>query len=86
MRFLQISVEVMTRDQETVELLKLHDALIRNNLLMLFGNQTFATISTLEAKEALRSAALQCIGDSLMSEGGKSVNVEQLYFTSFVMQ
>src|SRR5687768_14114465 len=41
MRFLQISVEVMTRDSATVELLKKHDPLIRNNLLMLFSNQDF---------------------------------------------
>jgi len=86
MRFLQITVEVMTRDQQTVELLKQHDPMIRNNLLMLFGNQNFDKINSMEGKELLRGEALKSIAESLKGEGGKPKNVEQLYFTSFVMQ
>jgi flagellar FliL protein len=86
MRFLQITVEVMTRDNATVDLLKQHDPLIRNNLLMLFSNQNFEKINSLEGREALRVEALKSIGEALKSEGGKPKNVEQLYFTSFVMQ
>ena len=40
MRFLQVSVEVMTRDPATADLIKLHDPMLRNDLLMLFGSQT----------------------------------------------
>jgi flagellar protein FliL len=86
MRFLQITVEVMTRDKTTVDLLKQHDPLIRNNLLMLFSNPDFEKINTLEGREALRAEALKSIGEAVKSEGGKPKNVEQLYFTSFVMQ
>jgi len=86
MRFLQITVEIMTRDPETVELLKQHGPLIRNNLLMLFGNQDFKTISSLEGKEALRATALKTIGEAIKGEGGKPKTLEQLLFTSFVMQ
>jgi flagellar FliL protein len=86
MRFLQIQVEVMSRDKETVELLKAHDPLIRNNLLMLFSNQNFDKINSLEGREALRTEALKSIGEAIKSEGGKPKKVEQLYFTSFVMQ
>ena len=86
MRFLQIQVEVMTRDKETVELLKIHDPLIRNNLLMLFSNQNFERINSPEGRESLRQEALKSIGEAIKSEGGKPKNVENLYFTSFVMQ
>jgi flagellar protein FliL len=86
MRFLQITVEVMTRDAPTVELLKKHDPLIRNNLLMLFSNQDFAKIHSLEGREALRAEALKSLGEAIKSEGGKPKHIEQLYFTSFVMQ
>jgi flagellar FliL protein len=86
MRFLQIAVEVMTRDTATVELLKKHDPLIRNDLLMLFSNQDFAKINSVAGREALRVEALKSISEALKSEGGKPKNVEQLYFTSFVMQ
>jgi flagellar FliL protein len=86
MRFLQIAVEVMTRDAATVDLLKKHDPLIRNDLLMLFSNQDFAKINSVAGREALRVEALKCISEALKSEGGKPKSVEQLYFTSFVMQ
>lgn len=86
MRFLQVSVEVMTRDPATAELIRLHDPKLRNDLLMLLGNQSYETISTREGKEKLRAEALQVVHDVITAEGGKPENVEQLYFTSFVMQ
>jgi flagellar FliL protein len=86
MRFLQVAVEVMTRDPETIELIKKNDPMIRNDLIMLFGNQTYTTISTREGKEQLRADALQVVAKVVAAEGGKAEKVEQLYFTSFVMQ
>jgi len=86
MRFLQITLEIMTRDPATADLLKLHDPMIRNDLLMLFGNQTYEAISTREGKEHLRLEALAIVAKIIEREGGKAKNVEQLYFTSFVMQ
>jgi flagellar protein FliL len=86
MRFLQVGVQVMTRDQGTAELIKLHDPKIRNDMLMLLGSQTLGSISTVEGKEALRKQALQVIAKIVGDEGGKAKEVEDLYFTSFVMQ
>lgn len=86
MRFLQVSIEVMTRDVPTAELIKQHDPKLRNDLLMLLGGQTFETLSSREGKEQLRQEALQAVADVIAAEGGKAENVEQLYFTSFVMQ
>ena len=86
MRFLQVSVEVMTRDAATAELIRQHDPKLRNDLLMLLGSQTYETISTREGKEKLRGEALQVVHDVITAEGGKPEKVEQLFFTSFVMQ
>jgi flagellar FliL protein len=86
MRFLQVSVEVMTRDPATAEMIKQHDPKLRNDLLMLLGGQTFETLSSREGKEQLRTEALKAVADVIAAEGGKAENVEQLYFTSFVMQ
>ena len=86
MRFLQVSVEVMTRDPATAELIRQHDPKLRNDLLMLLGSQTYETISTREGKERLRGEALKVVHDVITAEGGKPEKVEQLYFTSFVMQ
>jgi flagellar FliL protein len=86
MRFLQVSIEVMTRDPATAELIKEHDPKLRNDLLMLLGGQTFETLNSREGKEQLRTEALKAVADVIAAEGGKAENVEQLYFTSFVMQ
>lgn len=86
MRFLQVSIEVMTRDTATADLLRQHDPKLRNDLLMLLGGQTFETLSSREGKEQLRAEALQAVAAIIAAEGGKPENVEQLYFTSFVMQ
>ena len=86
MRFLQVSMQVMTRDHDTSELIKLHDPKIRNNMLLLLGSQTLDTISTMEAKEELRKKALETIVKIVDDEGGEGKKVEDLYFTSFVMQ
>jgi flagellar FliL protein len=86
MRFLQVSIEVMTRDQATADLLKQHDPKLRNDLLMLLGGQTFETLSSREGKEMLRTESLKAVAEVIAAEGGKAESVEQLYFTSFVMQ
>jgi flagellar protein FliL len=86
MRFLQVSVQVLTRDHETSELIKQNEPKVRNDMLMLLGAQTLDTISTTEAKEALRKQALGTIVKIVDDEGGEGKKVEDLYFTSFVMQ
>ena len=85
-RFLQVTVEVMTRDPATAEMLKLHDPMIRNDLLLLLSNQQYEVISTREGKEQLRTQALETVTKVINAEGGEGKNVEQLFFTSFVMQ
>ena len=67
-------------------MIKLHDPRIRNNMLLLLGTQTYDTISTMEGKEALRKQSLETIAKIVGEEGGEAKKVEDLYFTSFVMQ
>jgi len=85
-RFLQVTVQLMSRDPETIEVLKANDPIIRNDLLLLFGNQNYQTVSTREGKEALRAQALETVRKAVTTAGGRPKNVEAVYFTSFVMQ
>ncbi len=85
-RFLQITVQVMSRDAATLELLKANDPVVRNDLLMLFANQKYAVISTSEGKERLRAQALEAVRKALLGAGAKADRIEAIYFTSFVMQ
>jgi flagellar FliL protein len=85
-RFLQVTVSVMTRDPHIQELLKNNDPRIRNDLLMLLGNQKYDTISTREGKEKLQAGSLEAVRAVVKSAGGEPAKVEALYFTAFVMQ
>jgi flagellar protein FliL len=85
-RFLQLAVQLMTRDVPTVELLKSNDPVIRNDLLLLFGGQKYTVISTREGKESLRQQTLVAVRKVVTAAGGKPEKVEGVYFTSFVMQ
>jgi flagellar protein FliL len=85
-RFLQLSVQVMTHDPATADLIKASDPVIRNDLLILFSNQKYADISTRDGKERLRTEALAAVRKVIAANGGNPDRVEAIYFTSFVMQ
>jgi len=85
-RFLQVSVEVMSRDQKTLDLLKNNDPVVRNDLLILLANQKYTDLSTPAGKEQLRADSLAAIRKDLVQAGGDPKLVEAVYFTSFVMQ
>ncbi len=85
-RFLQVAAQLMTRDPAVAELAKVHMPAIRNDLLLLLGNQQVDVVATREGKEALRLQALDAVRKIIAAEGGKADAIEALYFTSFVMQ
>jgi flagellar FliL protein len=85
-RFLQVTISIMTRDPHIEEVLKKNDPRIRNDLLMLLGNQQYDAISTREGKESLQARSLESVRAVVKGAGGESDKVEALYFTAFVMQ
>jgi len=85
-RFLQITAQVMTRDPHMKEFLEMNNPIIRNDLLLMFGNKHVEDVATQEGKEALRAAALTAVRKIVESEEGDPEEVEAVYFTSFVMQ
>lgn len=62
---------------------KHHDALIRNQLVALFNQQT--DLSTAESKEKLRTEALKQVQQVLNDEEGKP-EVEDLLFNNLIIQ
>jgi len=85
-RFLQVTIGVMTREPAVETLVKDNDPRVRNDLLMILGNQNYASVSTAEGKEALRTRCLEAIRTIVKEMGGDPKKVEALYFTAFVMQ
>jgi flagellar FliL protein len=90
LRFLQVGVQVMAYDADTIELLKAHEPLVRNALLMLFSDQQYETLITREGKDKLREQALaelrKIVDEQSGKSGPESSGPESVYFTSFVMQ
>ena len=84
-RYLQVKIEAMTRDQVVSEAIKTHLPQIRNNLVMMFSNQDYASLTTTEGKQKIRDQALVEIQNILKEETGNT-GAEAVYFTSFVMQ
>lgn len=84
-RFLQVSIEGLTRDVKVKEEITKHFPQVRNNLVLLLSGQTYDELNTQEGKAALRKQVLKEIQKVLEAETGKE-GVEDVYFTSFVMQ
>ena len=85
-RFLQITMQVMTHDPATVDVIKASDPVIRNDLLLLFSNQKYTEIATRDGKEKLRTQALAAVRKVVAANGGRPERVNAVFFTSFVMQ
>ena len=84
-RYLQASVQVLTREPEVEAQIKQHAPMIRNKLVMLFSGKTSQDLRTVEGKEQLQNEARSAIEGVLKSEDGDG-GVEAVFFTSFVMQ
>lgn len=84
-RYLQVEVQLMTRDPESLKAIELHAPAIRARLLMLFAQQDAAGLMSREGKERLQNAALGEVKALLVAETGKP-SADSLLFTSFVMQ
>jgi flagellar FliL protein len=84
-RFLQVSIQLMAYEQDVLDGVKQHMPVIRNNILLLLGNQQYNVVRTREGKEQLQAAVLGSVRD-VLSQEGLSPDVEAVYFTSFIMQ
>jgi flagellar protein FliL len=85
-RYLQITVETMSRDPAVIEEIKTNEPAIRNDLVLLFSGQQYEALVTPEGKDRLRQATLETIRKTVAAEGAKSELIEGVYFTSFVIQ
>ena len=84
-RFLQVTIELMTYDQSVVTAVEQHMPVIRNNIVFLLSSVNYEQISTIEGKQKLRADTLVEVQKVLKDKIGKP-GVEEVYFTSIVMQ
>lgn len=84
-RYMQVTVALMARDEKQLEALKVHMPMLRNQLVMLFSSQDFASLMTPVGKEMLRQQATAKVQELAKKETG-NLAVEQVLFTNFVLQ
>lgn len=84
-RYMQADVELTTRDPALLEQLKAHQPLIRNRLLLLFGDQRLAELRTRRDRERLQDEALAEVR-AVLEHAGVQGELVAVYFTSFVTQ
>jgi flagellar FliL protein len=84
-RFMQFTVQIMTRDENVISQITEHNPAIRSNLLLLFYNKTSDLMSSREGKEQLLLEITEDINASLEKLVDAS-GVEAAYFESFLIQ
>ena len=84
-RFMQVTIQVMTRDPEAEKAVTTHMPVIRNSIVLLLSSLSVDDVAGIEGKEKLRAEVLEKIREILKERTGKP-GVEEIYFTSFVIQ
>jgi flagellar FliL protein len=84
-RYLQIKVKVMARSQAVIDSFTLHEPAIKHELLLLFYSQNYDDLNSVEGTKALRKLALEKVNE-IISEDVPDTQLENVYFTSLIMQ
>ncbi|MFA4616838.1 flagellar basal body-associated FliL family protein [Xanthomonas perforans] len=84
-QYLQVEVQLVTRDPEELKLITENAPAIRAHLLMLLSQVKATDVADLAGKQKLQKSALAEAQKVMTSETGKKC-VEELLFTSFVTQ
>lgn len=83
--FMQITMEVMSRDQGVINRVRDNVAVIRNALILLYSGAILEEIETRAGKEQMLEDGLEEIERVMVETTGEG-GVEALYFTALVIQ
>ena len=85
-RFVQLTLQAMARNEKTIDAIKTHAPAIRNAFLFVISAHKVEDLETLEGKEKLRADMLKSANEIMEKNTGKADAIEELYFTSLVIQ
>lgn len=83
---IQVALSFSINSEETAALLKTHEPMVRNNLMMKINAQNPDTLKSREGKEALRAIVLEEVNKIMEKMGSKKNKVKEAFITSLVMQ
>lgn len=84
-RYVSLDIDLMTHNKSSIKTLETYGPLIKSNLIDLLSKQSFDEINTEEGKKKLKNDALTSL-QTLMNEQAGDPIVEQVLFTSFIVQ
>jgi flagellar FliL protein len=84
-RYLQLTLQAMARDEKTIAAVKQHAPAIRNSVLFKLSGYELEVLSTQAGKEQLRHDLLGATNE-ILAKNGSDHGIEELYFTSLVIQ
>ncbi len=82
LRYLQITMELMSRNAEVIELTESSVPEIRNSLILILSDHSYDVLASRDGKEMIR----QQVQDEVNRIIGKEHGIESVYLTGFVMQ
>lgn len=85
-RFMQVTVQVMTREPKVSAAIEENMPPIRDAMIMLLAHQDGGAMATVEGREKVRLEAQSAIQHVLAEIAGLQTGVEAVYFTDFVIQ
>jgi len=85
LKYYKADVALRVANIDAENRVKHHEPLIRNQLVMLFSQQTDESLGSLDAKETLRQEALKQVQDVLSQETGQPL-VDDLLFNNLIIQ
>jgi flagellar FliL protein len=84
-RFLQTSIEIMTRSQRVIDTIELHNPMLRNTIIRILSDQDFKNLRTQEGRAALKALLKEQLVAVMKAEADVE-GIEAVLFTDFVMQ
>jgi flagellar FliL protein len=84
-RYLQLTLQAMARSEKTIAAVKQHAPAIRNSVLFMLSGYELGVLATQAGKEELRKSLLVATNE-ILAKNGVDDRVEELYFTSLVIQ
>ncbi len=85
-RFVQLTLQAMARNEKSIDAIKAHAPAVRNAFLFVISAHKVDDLETLEGKEKLRAEMLKAANEVMEKNTGKPETIEELYFTSLVIQ
>ena len=83
--YIQVRIDIMVSNQADLEIIELHQPLIRDTVIELLGKQSQDMITSLAGREDLRKTLIQQLNDILLPETGRTI-IADLLFTKYIYQ